>query len=242
VRQSFPPLKAPFKSDLDLSHFAKELAVSQLQVQSKHDPKHSRGEIFWFMGLYEFDVDLACELVQDGRESVELEEDDVRYSATGSHINKSHLPNVDPTRPGIIAHVRYETDDGRAYLGHVLIDGNHRAARCMAEKRPFEAYLLTPDESERVLLRGPADPIPPLQGCLLKEGDQYILLEGDTGKRRKIDETTYFLLKSADGNRTAKEIRAAYGELSGKSLSQEDFNIFVKRAQSRGWIRFSSRE
>src|SRR5207302_946775 len=35
-------------------------------------------EFFWYMGLYEYDVDRARDLVGDGREPVELEEDSVR--------------------------------------------------------------------------------------------------------------------------------------------------------------------
>jgi hypothetical protein len=38
----------------------------------------------------------------------------------------------------------------------VLIDGNHRAARCLRDGLPFRAHLLTEAESEAVLLRSPA--------------------------------------------------------------------------------------
>jgi SAM-dependent methyltransferase len=39
--------------------------------------------------------------------------------------------------------------------GHRLIDGHHRAARCLEEGTPFVAYLLSEEESRAVLLRSP---------------------------------------------------------------------------------------
>ena len=196
-------------------------------------------EVFWYMGLYEFDVDLAKELVQDGREPVELDDDSVQHSVRGGEINKSHISKVDVTKPGIIAHVRYETDSGHVFRGHVLIDGNHRAARCMREKRPFQVYVLTPEESEQVLLRGPNDPIPPLRVKLREHGGKFLLTPAGAGAPVEIDERGFFLLGSIDGAKTPGQIRAAYEEYFGTPLAQEDFNVFIKRAQSKGWIKLS---
>src|SRR5437588_8934695 len=109
------------------------------------------------MGLYEYDVDRACTLVRDGREPVELDEDSARSSVDESELDECHLPHVNPDIPGVIAHVRYATDQGEELHGHVLIDGHHRAARCLREQRPFLAYLLTEEESQAILLRGPDD-------------------------------------------------------------------------------------
>jgi hypothetical protein len=111
-------------------------------------------EIFEFLGnAYVFNINLAKELVLDGREPVEVEEESVRYSVETSNLVEEHIAHVDPDRPGIIAHVSYTKSDGEIIRGHVLVDGNHRAARCMQLGRPFFAYILTPEESEQILLR-----------------------------------------------------------------------------------------
>lgn len=112
-------------------------------------------EYFRYFRVYEFDVDLARELTADGREPVEVEDESVRLSMDGCRIHPQHLDHVDPGFPGIIAHVEYREANGEVLRGHVLIDGNHRAARCLRDCRPFFAYLLTEDESRAVLTRSP---------------------------------------------------------------------------------------
>src|SRR5436305_1162295 len=77
----------------------KEISVSVQQKETNHFTEKTRGEVYWYMGLYEFDVDLARDLVQDGRESVEVDDDSVRTSVAGSEINKSHIARVDPSIP-----------------------------------------------------------------------------------------------------------------------------------------------
>jgi hypothetical protein len=125
---------------------------------SKRRRKKYPGETFRYLHeLFVFNVDLANRLVADGREPVEVEEQSVRMSiAERADINSEHVPKVDPTRPGVIAHVQYRSETGELFAGHVLIDGNHRAARCLELNRPFFAYLLTADESRAVLLESPA--------------------------------------------------------------------------------------
>lgn len=93
-------------------------------------------------------------MVADGREAVEVEEDSVRASVHDSVIHDAHIDHVDPSFPGIIAHVFYRTEEGESVQAHVLIDGNHRAARCLREGRPYHAYLLTEEESRAILLLG----------------------------------------------------------------------------------------
>lgn len=121
-------------------------------------PEYS-GETFWYLHeLFVFDVDHANRIVQDGREPVEVDESSVRMSiAERADINWEHVAKVDPARPGIIAHVQYQTEEGELITGHVLIDGNHRAARCLQLDRSFLAYLLNEEESRAILLRSPAD-------------------------------------------------------------------------------------
>jgi hypothetical protein len=121
-------------------------------------------EYFWYLGLYDFDVDRARELVADGREAVEVEEECVRLSVAESEMCEPHVQHVNPAYPGIIAHVRYRADDGEWLRGHVLIDGHHRAARCLQDGRPFFAHLLTEQESLAILVKSPeltaAAPLP----------------------------------------------------------------------------------
>lgn len=101
-----------------------------------------------------YDVDRARKLVSDGREAVALETSDVKYLVNDSRIHEEHINHVNTKYPGIIAHLWGPQKDGEVVHGHVLIDGNHRAARCLRDKIPFRAYLLTEAESERILLRG----------------------------------------------------------------------------------------
>jgi hypothetical protein len=105
--------------------------------------------------LYKFDVDMARKIVADGRESVELEADDVKHSLNWSHIHPPHLAHVDIQFPGIIAHYWYPEQDGTVLHGHVLIDGHHRAAKTIELGLPFFVYLLSEDESKKVTVRAP---------------------------------------------------------------------------------------
>ncbi len=109
-------------------------------------------ETFHYYGVYEYDVDRARQLVADGREPVEIDEDSVRDSMIGCRIHDEHLEHVDMKYPGIIAHVWLEEPTTRERLqGHVLIDGNHRAARALRDGSPFFAYILGEAESREIL-------------------------------------------------------------------------------------------
>ena len=110
-----------------------------------------KGEEFHCMrGRYVFDVDKARRLVSDGRDKIELAPEDVEFSVGRCQINELHLAHVDPSIPGIMAHV-YFPDDGRVVHGHRLIDGHHRAARCRQLGVPFYIYVLSESESMEVL-------------------------------------------------------------------------------------------
>ena len=118
------------------------------------EPKED--EIFYLFGYtWVFNINLANELVRDGREPVELEEESLRYCVETTDLERGHIARVNPERPGIIAHVSYTTAEGEVIRGHALIDGNHRAARCLELGRPFFVYILTEEESQKVLLRRP---------------------------------------------------------------------------------------
>lgn len=125
--------------------------------RSKRCPHCGDGpETFRFMqDIYNFDVDLAREIVSDGRKPIELEPDDVEYSVDISRIYPEHVKHVNPIYPGIIAHIWYPEPDGTVLHGHVLIDGHHRAARCLEENLPYRVHILSEEESRRILLTGP---------------------------------------------------------------------------------------
>ena len=73
-----------------------------------------------------------------------------------TEIDEEFLRTVKIGRPGIIVNVPYPLDDGRTITAHLLIDGNHRATRCLRDGRPFFAYVLNEEETTRTLLRAPA--------------------------------------------------------------------------------------
>jgi hypothetical protein len=104
---------------------------------------------------YIFDVDLARCLVADGREAVLLDRPSVSDAVRYSTIRHEHIAHVDPSIPGIISHVWFVEEDGRTVHGHLLIDGNHRAAHCLETNRDFFAHLLSEEESRQILLRSP---------------------------------------------------------------------------------------
>lgn len=104
---------------------------------------------------FKFDVDLARELVSDGREPIELEPDDVRYAVERCHIYPQHLPHVEIKYPGIVAHYWCPDADGEILHGTVVIDGHHRAARTLELGVPFYVFILSEEESRRITVRAP---------------------------------------------------------------------------------------
>src|ERR1043166_1012546 len=116
-------------------------------------------EVYMYMDrAYEFDVDRARELVGDGREPVELDEESLRATLDDTDVDDQHVGHVNTTYPGIIAHVFYQPYEGEQVQAHLLIDGNHRASRCLRDQKPFSAYLLSEEESRSILIRSPERP------------------------------------------------------------------------------------
>jgi hypothetical protein len=105
--------------------------------------------------LYVYDVDRANEIVRDGRAAAAISEESVRQCVDEAQIHPEHVGHVDPALPGIVALFSCLTEDGEFLRTHVLIDGHHRAARCLQLGREFHAYLLSEAESEQILLRKP---------------------------------------------------------------------------------------
>lgn len=113
-------------------------------------------ETFRYMDrLWKFDIDLVRQITQDGREPVELEPDDVKFSVDVCRIYPQHVKHVNPKYPGTIAHIWYPEPDGNVAHGHLLIDGHHRAARCLELECPYYVYILTEEESRAVMIDGP---------------------------------------------------------------------------------------
>jgi hypothetical protein len=108
-------------------------------------------ECFSYLKRFEFDVDRARALTTDGRDPVEVDDDSLRETLIGCRIVPGHVGHVDVTFPGIIAHFSHPDPAGEMLHGHVLIDGNHRAARCLRDGHPFFAYLLSEAESRVIL-------------------------------------------------------------------------------------------
>lgn len=104
---------------------------------------------------YKFDIDMARAIVTDGRESIELDPDDVLYALDQTHIYKQHIAHVDTQYPGIVAHYWFPEKDGTVLHGTRLIDGHHRAARCIQLGIPFYIHLLTEEESLQITVRAP---------------------------------------------------------------------------------------
>ena len=130
--------------------------MSSNSSDSKREP-----HTFWYMShRYLFDVDRAIELVDDGREMFELDERSARLAVKESTLNRSRLGFVDPEIPGIVAHIRYRDESGELLCGQVLIDGHHRACRCLEEGRPVLVRILDEKESLEVLLRCPPESMP----------------------------------------------------------------------------------
>jgi hypothetical protein len=117
--------------------------------------KRGRETFLYMDRQFVFDIDRARRIVSDGRKPVQLDEEDVRFAVKTSHVNRNHVPHVDPSIPGIISHVFYP-QDGEIIQGHVFIDGHHRAARALDLNQPFFVHVLTEDESRQIVLESPA--------------------------------------------------------------------------------------
>ncbi|MFO0865970.1 MAG: aminotransferase class III-fold pyridoxal phosphate-dependent enzyme [Gemmataceae bacterium] len=102
---------------------------------------------------YLFDVDRAREIANDGREPLEIDTESVRESLEGASMDSCHFDHVDPTIPGIIASITYRTEEGEDIQAQLLIDGHHRAGRCLRDDLPYFAYLLDETESDAILIR-----------------------------------------------------------------------------------------
>ena len=85
-----------------------------------------------------FDVERAKQIASDGRLPQLAPADVLALLLPSTHYEETHLPHVNPDVAGIL---------GQRFSGAVLLDGVHRAVRCLREKRDFYAYILTQEET-----------------------------------------------------------------------------------------------
>jgi hypothetical protein len=113
----------------------------------------------WFDGSAEiiWNITLARVLVADYPPSalVEIPATDLRGIVARHQPDPARFDAVDPTHPGIAAPIL----DGWQVMW-VLIDGNHRGARCLRDGLPFQVYPLTIEDNRACVLMSTAGVIP----------------------------------------------------------------------------------
>jgi hypothetical protein len=98
-------------------------------------------EIYQFrdeLDVYLFRNDTAKQLAADGRNPAPIAAESLLHLLGMNYFDEAHLGHVDTAQPGICT---------RRFGGLILLDGIHRAVRCLAEKRPFLVYELSYEES-----------------------------------------------------------------------------------------------
>lgn len=96
-----------------------------------------------------FDVTLAMKLVAD-REPRPVRPDQMIQLLTINEFNSAHIDHVDPDKPGIVA---FTDDKGTGFL----IDGIHRLARCVRDKRQFFVRVIEHTEVSKIRIPNPED-------------------------------------------------------------------------------------
>lgn len=94
-------------------------------------------------GISIYDVERAKQIAADGRRAEQVPLPALSLLLAVSDYEEAHLAHVDAGKAGII---------GQRFSGPFLLDGVHRAARCLLEKRPFPAFVLTPQETLSCLM------------------------------------------------------------------------------------------
>jgi hypothetical protein len=90
------------------------------------------------IGSFEFLISRAQELCSDAH-VVEVPVEHLYRLLQVNITEPRHYAHVDPAKPGIVATIEFE---GRSECLLALIDGSHRAARCLIDGIPFRAYVL----------------------------------------------------------------------------------------------------
>ena len=92
---------------------------------------------------YTFDINIAKQLAAGKRNASAIAGKSLASLLDANDFDENHLGHVDPAVPGIFT---------RRFGGLVLLDGIHRAARCIIDQRPFLAFELSYEESLYCLL------------------------------------------------------------------------------------------
>jgi glutamate-1-semialdehyde 2,1-aminomutase len=173
----------------------------------------------YLRGLYRFDLERARRLVGDGREPVEVDEDSLRSALEDGDLDPEHVAHVDPGRPGVIAYVQRRAEDGELSTGHVLIDGHHRAARCLRERRSFTAYLLTMEESLSFRTRA------------LEAAPTPSPANGSAGDDPAEDTSAYERRFAASGRLYQRALQVIAGATTHDRRGFGPFPVYVERAE-----------
>ena len=85
-----------------------------------------------------FDVDKAKQIISDSRRPELVSVNALTGLVADTEYDHAHMAHVDAGKPGIL---------GQRFSGLFLLDGMHRAARCLQEKRDFYAFALSQEET-----------------------------------------------------------------------------------------------
>ncbi len=96
------------------------------------------------MDVYIFRNDTAKQLATGSRTVTSISAEPLMHLVGMNYFDEVHLGHVDPASPGICT---------RRFGGLVLLDGIHRAVRCVAEERAFFACELSYEESLKCLVQ-----------------------------------------------------------------------------------------
>jgi hypothetical protein len=92
---------------------------------------------------YTFNINIAKQLAAGKRNAAAIAGKSLVSLLALNDFDENHFGHVDPAVPGIFT---------RRFGGLVLLDGVHRAARCIIDERPFLAFELRYEESLQCLL------------------------------------------------------------------------------------------
>lgn len=100
--------------------------------------------------VWVWNIDRAMDVLRENRPRplVAVPVDDAKAILAKNEIDPAHVPHVDPNQAGIA--VELAVGDHKEL---VLIDGNHRMARCVEMNQPFKVWVLDEAESGRCLIR-----------------------------------------------------------------------------------------
>ncbi|MGC2696762.1 MAG: hypothetical protein WA738_13335 [Candidatus Angelobacter sp.] len=85
-----------------------------------------------------FDVEKAKQIAADGRPPELVPMDSLALLLAASQYEETHTAHVNTDLPGTL---------GQRFSGPFLLDGMHRAARCLHEGKGFHAFALTQEET-----------------------------------------------------------------------------------------------